>query len=87
MLARYDAVDDPLVGLLLRLAAHPHAAFIFTMFLFALWNLSQYNYALFAGFVFQPVPRSNQKYFEVVCAVMLQTSLLIPGLLPLYRRL
>ena len=87
MLARYDAVDDPLVGLLLRLAAHPHAAFIFTMFLFALWNLSQYNYALFAGFVFQPVPRSNQKYFEVVYAVMLQTSLLIPGLLPLYRRL
>ena len=87
MLASYDAVDDPLVGLLLRLAAHPHAAFIFTMFLFALWNLSQYNYALFAGFVFQPVPRSNQNYFEVVYAVMLQTSLLIPSLLPLYRRL
>ena len=64
MLARYDAVDDPLVGLLLRLAAHPHAAFIFTIFLFALWNLSQYNYALFAGFVFQPSPQQHQTVKE-----------------------
>ena len=53
MSARPYAVDDPLVGLFLRLAAHPDAAFIFTIFTFVLWNLSQYNYALFAGFIFQ----------------------------------
>ena len=53
MSARPYAVDDPLVGLFLRLAAHPDAAFIFTIFTVVLWNLSQYSYALFAGFIFQ----------------------------------
>ncbi len=72
MSARSYAVDDPLVpcvGLFLRLAAHPDAAFIFTTFIFALWNRSQYNYALFAGFVYQPAPRIYEKYFGVVYAV------------------
>jgi hypothetical protein len=69
MSARSYAVDGPLVGLFLRLAAHPDAAFIFNIFIFAPWNLSQYNYALFAGFVYQPAPRIYKKYFGVVYAV------------------
>jgi hypothetical protein len=60
MSARSYAVDDPLVGLFLRLAAHPDAAFIFTIFIFDLWNLSQVNYALFAGFVYQPSLQNHQ---------------------------
>jgi hypothetical protein len=63
MSARSYAVDDPLVGLFLHLAAHtahPDAAFSFTIFVFALWNLAQCNYALFAGFVYQPSLQKHQ---------------------------
>ncbi len=75
MSARSYAVDDPLVGLFLRLAAHPDAAFVFTIFIFALWNLSQYTYALFDGFVYQPATRIYQKYVGVVYAEVNLTSL------------
>jgi hypothetical protein len=54
------AVDDPLVGLFLRLDTHDGAAALFTIFIFALWNLLQYNYALFAGLFFQPALQHDQ---------------------------
>jgi hypothetical protein len=40
------AVDDPLVGLFLRLDTQHAAAARFAIFIFALWNVLQDNYAL-----------------------------------------
>ena len=54
------AVDDPLVGLFLRLDTHYGAAVLFTIFIIALWNLLQYNYALFAGLFFQHALQLDQ---------------------------
>ncbi len=56
-MATPDAVDDPLVRLFLRQDTHYGGAALF--FMFPLYNLVQYNGALFSGLFFQPalVPR------------------------------
>ena len=59
-MATPDAVDDPLVRLFLRQDTHYGGDALFFIFIIPLYNLVQYNCALFAGLFFQPAPQHDR---------------------------